>query len=59
MKDRVAALKEAPSHNPFGSTALQLLRYVNWWRQDLGFFPGTPDLASAAGHLAKLIKPMD
>lgn len=55
MKDRVAALKKAPSHNPFSSTGLQLRRYVNWWRQDLGFFPEAPDLASEAGRLAEFM----
>ena len=55
MKERVAALKKLPSHNPFSSTGLQLRRYVNWWRQDLGFFPEAPDLAGEAGRLAELM----
>jgi len=55
MKDRVAELKKSPSHNPFSSTGLQLRRYVNWWRQDLGFFPEAPNLASEAGRLAELM----
>jgi len=55
MKKRVAVLKESPSHDPFGSTVLQLRRYVNWWRQDLGFFPGAPDLASEARRLAEIM----
>lgn len=55
MKDRVAALKEAVSNDPFSSTRLQLRRYVDWWRQDLGFCPGAPDLANEAGRLAGLL----
>jgi hypothetical protein len=55
MKDRIAALKEAPSHNPLSSTKLQLRRYVDWWRDDLGYFLGAPDLASEAGRLAGLL----
>ena len=55
MRERVAALEEAPSHDPVNSTRMQLRRYVDWWRQDLGFCPGTPDLASEAGRLAGLL----
>lgn len=55
MREQVAALKEAPSYNPVNSTRLQLRRYVDWWRQDLGFCPGAPDLASEAGRLAGLL----
>ena len=42
MKARVEALEKAISRNPFGSTALQLRRYVNWWRQDQSFSRGRP-----------------
>jgi len=52
MVARVAALPEPPSYSPFAATRLQLRRYVDWWRQDDGFFPGTVDLAPAAGQLA-------
>ncbi len=55
MKDRIAALKEAPSHNPLSSTRLQLRRYVDWWRQHSGYFLGAPDLASEAQRLAGLL----
>lgn len=56
MKGRVAALEEQHlSLDPFSSTRLQLRRYVDWWRQDLGFCLGTPDLASEAGRLAGLL----
>ncbi len=52
MRDRVDGLAEPPSHDPFSSTKLQLRRYVDWWRQDQGFFPGVPDLAPEAERLA-------
>lgn len=55
MKERVANLKKAPSHDPFRSTALQLRRYLYWWRQDQGFFPGAPSLASAAERLVRML----
>lgn len=55
MRSRVAALERPPSHCPFSSTASQLRRYVHWWHQELGFFPGAPDLAREAARLANLI----
>ena len=55
MRQRVASGSLAPEHSPFNSLRLQLRRYVHWWRQDLGFFPGTPDLAGEAGRLAGLL----
>jgi hypothetical protein len=55
LVERVGALPELPSHNPIKATALQLIRYVDWWRQDLGFFPGAPDLADEARRLAALL----
>ena len=55
MKERIAALNETPTYNPLLATRLQLQRYARWWRQDLGFFPGVSDLASAAGRLAELL----
>jgi hypothetical protein len=52
MKARIAALNEVPLYNPLDATRMQLRRYADWWRQDLGFFPGAPDLADEAGRLA-------
>jgi hypothetical protein len=56
MRERVGRLAEAPRHDPFTATRLQLRRYVDWWRQDQGFFAGTPDLASDAARLADLLQ---
>jgi hypothetical protein len=55
MKGRIATQEEIPSHDPLEATRLQLRRYTHWWRQDLGFFPGAPDLAREAGRLAGLL----
>jgi hypothetical protein len=52
MKARIAAMNEVPLYNPLDATRMQLRRYADWWRQDLGFFPGAPDLADEAGRLA-------
>jgi hypothetical protein len=55
MRDRVKALAEPPSHHPGKATKRQLARYVHWWRQDLGFFPGAPDLADEAARIIEFI----
>jgi hypothetical protein len=59
MKVRVTSLPAPPSQNPFESTEIQLRRYVDWWRQTAGFFPGTVDLAPEAGRLADLTRRLD
>lgn len=55
MKDRVAALDEPPGYDPFDSTRAQLRRYVDWWRQDNGYFPDAPDISGDAEQLAGLL----
>lgn len=55
MRERVARLAGPPEHDPFTSTRLQLRRYIDWWRQDKGFFPGLVDLAPEAARLAALM----
>ena len=55
MRDRVEGLAEPPGYDPFISTKLQLRRYVDWWRQDQGFFPEAPDLAPEAERLANTL----
>ena len=41
---------------PLESTARQLRRYIDWWTNANGFFPGTADLAAAAGALVRQIE---
>lgn len=55
MRERVTALAEPPAYDPFSSTKQQLLRYTDWWRQDVGFFPDAPDLATEAKRLASTL----
>ncbi len=55
MMGRVQALSEPPAHDPIKATTRQLARYVHWWRQELGFFPGAPDLAGEAARLIAFI----
>lgn len=52
MKERLDA---QPVRDPFPleSTARQMRRYVNWWTNANGFFPGTTDLAAEASMLAR------
>jgi CHAT domain len=38
------------------STRRQLRRYVSWWTNANGFFPGGPDLATDAEQLAELLE---
>ncbi len=56
MKERVTALETKPEHDPFMSTAQQLLRYVNWWTPQNGFFSGIDlNMEEAAKKLVDLI----
>jgi hypothetical protein len=55
MRARIERLENPPDYDPFESTRLQLRRYVDWWRNEQGFFPGIPDLASEAERLAGLL----
>ena len=51
----VAALPAPPAHDPLASTRAQLRRYVDWWRHEHGFFPGSPELADRAERLAAML----
>ena len=55
MRDRADRFADDKGAFAFRSTKLQLSRYVDWWRQDLGFFPDAPDLAPEAERLAGLL----
>lgn len=43
--------KPAPLHSPVDATRAQLMRYVEWWQQDRGFFAGLPDVSATARSL--------
>ena len=55
MMATVAALPAPPAHDPLASTRAQLRRYVDWWRHEHGFFPGSPELADRAERLAAML----
>jgi len=55
LAEMKALVKSQPVRDtfPLESTARQFRRYVDWWTNANGFFPGTADLAAAAGELVR------
>jgi hypothetical protein len=47
--------EEPASSFPVQSTRRQLLRYVDWWTNANGFFPGVKDVSNDAQELARLL----
>jgi len=58
LAEMKALVREQPGGDtfPLESTERQLRRYVQWWTTANGFFPGTTDLATAAGKLVEELR---
>ena len=54
MKTRVTTSCDGDRF-PLESTATQFRRYVNWWTNENGFFPGRADVAAQAKRLVDIL----